>query len=194
MSEARSAALHAGPPLTQRLAETPPWSPLRLAFAIAGTLFTVFLAVEAIFGRLALVFGDATGAWARETQINFRLTLVMILLVAYLPAAYAIGARGARRTVEELRPYLRRAWRRFEAHRQFRTLRPGAAAPRWLDRRRLRVRNPDLDRSLDRRVVPRATFGRAALPARAGAADRLVRGPLPLLDLGGIAAAHADRP
>jgi hypothetical protein len=107
MSEAHSAMLPAGAPLTQRLAETPPWSPLRLAFAIAGTLFTVFLAVEAIFGRLALVFGDATGAWAREMQINFRLTLVMILLVAYLPAAFAIGARGARRTVEELRPYLR---------------------------------------------------------------------------------------
>ena len=109
MSEAPIATLPAGagPPLTQRLAETPPWSPLRLAFAIAGTLFATFFAVEAIFGRLPLVFGDGASEWNREPQRNFRLALVMILLVAYLPAAYAIGARGARRTVEELLPYLR---------------------------------------------------------------------------------------
>ena len=107
MLELRAAALYAGPPLTQRLAETPPWSPLRLAFAIAGTLFAAFFALEAIFGRLALVFGDGTDHWCLEAQINFRIALVMILLVAYLPAAYAIGARGARRTVEELLPFLR---------------------------------------------------------------------------------------
>jgi hypothetical protein len=107
MPEASSVAMRTGLPLTQRLAERPPWSPLRLAFAIAGALFTAFFAAEAIFGRFAVVFGDATGASMREAQINFRLTLVMILLVAYLPAAYAIGARGARRTVEELLPVLR---------------------------------------------------------------------------------------
>jgi len=107
MVEFHPAILRAAPPLTQRLAETPPWSPLRLAFAIAGTLFAAFFALEAIFGRLALVFGDGTDHWCLEAQINFRIALVMILLVAYLPAAYAIGARGARRTIEELRPHLR---------------------------------------------------------------------------------------
>ena len=99
--------MQTGTPLTQRLAEKPPGSPLRLAFAIAGALFAVFFALEALFGRFALVFGDSSDHWDLEAQINFRLALVMILLVAYLPAAYAIGARGARRTVEELLPFLR---------------------------------------------------------------------------------------
>ena len=105
MTEAHAAALYASPPLTQRIAETPPWSPLRLALATAVTLFATFLALEALFGRLALVFGDGGGA--RESQINFRFTLVMILLTAYLPAAYTLGVRGARRTLEELRPSFR---------------------------------------------------------------------------------------
>ncbi len=107
MTEADATALHANRPLTQRIAETPPWSPLRLALATAGVLFATFFALEAIFGRFAVVFGDGTDDWARESQINFRLTLVMILLVAYLPAAYTLGVAGAQRTLEELRPSLR---------------------------------------------------------------------------------------
>lgn len=94
-------------PLTQRLAETPPWSPLRFALATAIAWLALFLTAEAIFGRFPIVLGDDTDPWSIETQINFRLAIVMILLVAYLPAAYAIGVRGARRTVEELRPFLR---------------------------------------------------------------------------------------
>ena len=96
---------NASPPLTQRLAETPPWSPLRLALVTAGTLFATFFALEALFGRFAVVFGDGGDNPARDPQINFRLTLVMILLVAYLPAAYTLGVRGARRALEDLRPY-----------------------------------------------------------------------------------------
>lgn len=107
MTEADAAALHASLPLTQRLAETPPWSPLRLALATTVALFAALFALEAIFGRLALVFGGGTEEWDLDAQINFRLTVVMILLTAYLPAAYALGVRGARRTLEELRPYLR---------------------------------------------------------------------------------------
>jgi hypothetical protein len=94
-------------PLMQRLAATPPWSPIRLALATAIALLALFLTAEAIFGRFAIVLGGDTDPSAVETQINFRLTIVMILLVAYLPAAYAIGARGAQRTVEELLPALR---------------------------------------------------------------------------------------
>jgi hypothetical protein len=108
MREADADALSASRPLTERLAETPPWSPLRLALVTAGTLFAILVALEAIFGRFALVFGgDGGDDWAREAQINFRLTLVMILLTAYLPAAYTLGVRGARRTLEELRPHFR---------------------------------------------------------------------------------------
>jgi hypothetical protein len=103
-----SAALHtSGPPLTQRLAETPPWSPLRLALAIGATLFTLFFGAEAIFDRFPIVLGDGTSEWELESQVNFRIAIVMILIVAYLPAAFATGVRGARRTVEELRPFLR---------------------------------------------------------------------------------------
>jgi hypothetical protein len=102
-----SAALHAGPPLTQRLAETPPWSPLRLALAIAALLFALFFAIEAIFDRFPIVLGDGTTEWDVESQVNFRITIVMILIVSYLPAAFAMGVRGARRSVEELRPFLR---------------------------------------------------------------------------------------
>jgi hypothetical protein len=106
MTQADAALPHASQPLTQRLAETPPWSPLRLALATAVALFAIFFALEAIFGRFALVFGDGGDEWARNSQIDFRLALVMILLVAYLPAAYTLGVRGARRALEELRPYL----------------------------------------------------------------------------------------
>ena len=102
-----SAALHAGAPLTQRLAETPPWSPLRLALAMSGTLYVLFFASETIFDRLPLVFGNGTSAWDVDAQVNFRITVVMVLILAYLPAAYAVGVRGARRAVEELSPFLR---------------------------------------------------------------------------------------
>ena len=107
MTEAEVIAPAPYEPLTQRLAETPPWSALRLALATGIALLALFLGAEAIFGRFAIVLGDDTDPAAVEAQINFRLTLVMILLVAYLPAAYAIGARGAQRTVEELLPALR---------------------------------------------------------------------------------------
>lgn len=103
-----SAALHTpGPPLTQRLAETPPWSPLRLALAIAAALLALFLGIEAAFGRFAILLGEGRSEWDLEAQVNFRIAIVMILLAAYLPAAYAAGVRGARRTVRELRPFLR---------------------------------------------------------------------------------------
>ncbi len=107
MPEPSFAAPHAGTPLTQRLAETPPWSPLRLAFAIAGALFAIFLALEAIFHRTSLGFGSGSDAWTIQGHVDFRLALVMIVLVAYLPAAYAHGARGARRAIDELAPALR---------------------------------------------------------------------------------------
>ena len=102
-----SPALHAGPPLTQRLAETPPWSPVRLALAIAGALTALLFAAEAIFERLPMLFGDSSAEWDVQSRVDFRISLVMILIVAYLPAAFAAGVRGARRAVEDLRPFLR---------------------------------------------------------------------------------------
>jgi hypothetical protein len=45
--------------------------------------------------------------WTAVAEVNFRIALVMILLLAYLPAAFADGVQSARRTVAELAPHLR---------------------------------------------------------------------------------------
>jgi hypothetical protein len=97
------AASQRAAPWTQRLAETPPWSPLRLGVAAAASLIALFLGAEAALGRLDLVFSRPAG----HLRGDFRLALGMILLLAYLPAAFAVAVRGARRAVEELAPALR---------------------------------------------------------------------------------------
>lgn len=94
-------------PWTQRLAETPPWSPWRLALAIAAALFAIFFAAEWIFDRFPLLAGDGPVHRVLDAQVNFRITLVMILLVAYLPAAFADGVRSTRATIAALAPQLR---------------------------------------------------------------------------------------
>lgn len=107
MAKAPTAASSSLQPWLQRVVETPPWSPFRLALAIAAGLFALLFALEWSLGRLPLAFGVATEREEIYAQVNFRLALVLILLQAYLPAAYAYGVRGARRTVEEVRPWLR---------------------------------------------------------------------------------------
>lgn len=94
-------------PWTQRLAETPPWSPWRLAIAIAIALLALFFGVELVFDRFPILLGNGPADWTEDAQLNARITLVMILLVAYLPAAFADGARGARCTIESILPSLR---------------------------------------------------------------------------------------
>jgi hypothetical protein len=93
-------------PWTQRLAETPPWSPWRLAIAIAVALFTIFFAAEWILGRFELVLSPESNPRTLDAQINFRITLVMILIIAYLPAAFADGVRSTRATFAALAPHL----------------------------------------------------------------------------------------
>ena len=99
MTEARAA----WSPWTQRLAETPPWSPFRLSLAIAAALGTAFLVLEAAFGRLPLVLTDD------HARGDFRMACVMILMTAYLPAAYTLAVSGARRALDELAPVLQGA-------------------------------------------------------------------------------------
>lgn len=94
-------------PWLQRVAETPPWSPWRLAVAMAAGLLALFLLVELVFDRFPLVLGQVETPWTEQTIVNFRIALVMILLVAYLPAAFADGARRARAAIETLLPSLR---------------------------------------------------------------------------------------
>jgi hypothetical protein len=112
MSEAATAPIaseRAATPWLQRVAETPPWSPWRLAIAMAAALLVLFLAVELVFDRFPVVFGPGQDPWTEQSQVNFRITLVMILLVAYLPAAFVVGARGARGAIESILPALRGA-------------------------------------------------------------------------------------
>jgi hypothetical protein len=90
-------------PWTQRLVARPPWSPLRLSLAIGLGLAALFLIVEAALGRLAVVFApDPTHA-----RGDFRVALVLIASVAYLPSALAHAVRGARETIDRLAPALR---------------------------------------------------------------------------------------
>lgn len=93
-------------PWTQRLAETPPWSPWRLALAIAASLFALFFAAEWALGRFPLVTSNEINPRTLDAQINFRITLVMILIIAYCPAAFADGARSTRHTFTALAPHL----------------------------------------------------------------------------------------
>jgi hypothetical protein len=89
-------------PWTLRLVETRPWSPLRLSLVIAGVLLALFATAELTLGRLDLI--RAGGVHPRG---DFRLAVIMILLVAYLPSAFVLTVRGARRTLEALAPALR---------------------------------------------------------------------------------------
>jgi hypothetical protein len=90
-------------PWTQRLVETPPWSPFRLSAAIAAALLAAFVLVEALLGRLALIGREGSG----QPGGDFRLAIALILLVSYLPAAFALVVNGARRAMDELGPVLR---------------------------------------------------------------------------------------
>jgi hypothetical protein len=94
-------------PFTQRIAETPPWTPWRLAVAIALALYALFFAVEFAFDRIPVLLGRAHPDWTEDALLNLRIALPMILLVAYLPAAFADGARRTRETVLEIAPRLR---------------------------------------------------------------------------------------
>jgi hypothetical protein len=79
----------------------PTWSPWRLSLAIAAVLAALFLALEAALGRLPLVVGDG------HVRGDFRVALVLIAVVAYLPGALARLAQGAHATIDALVPVLR---------------------------------------------------------------------------------------
>lgn len=121
MSEAASDPISAAPrdatPWLQRVAETPPWSPLRLAIATAVALTALFLLVELATGRFPVLLDPAETPATRGARVDFRIALVLILLFACLPAAYAHGVRGARRTMDELLPALEGSRDEIEALR-----------------------------------------------------------------------------
>ena len=81
-------------------------SPLKLGLGISGVLLVAFLAWETAFGRWPELLEVArAGALSRQpTGIlrDFRIALIHILLVGYLPAAFLAVIQGGRRTVFEL--------------------------------------------------------------------------------------------
>jgi len=78
---------------------SPAWIGLLLAAALLGG----FLLVELAFGRFeALLAPDAPP----ERGEDFRVSLVMLVLAAYLPAAQMAGLRASRRALDELCPLL----------------------------------------------------------------------------------------
>ena len=96
----------AAAPWLQRIAETPPWSPVRLAIVTALVLTALFLAIELVAGRFPILLDPIETPVTRGARVDFRIALVLILLFSCLPAAYAHGPRGARRALDELLPSL----------------------------------------------------------------------------------------
>ena len=81
-------------------------SPLKLGLSISGVLLVVFLAWETAFDRWPAVI-DAAHAGALSRQPvgilrDFRIAVVHVLMVGYLPAALLAVVQGGRRTVYEL--------------------------------------------------------------------------------------------
>lgn len=84
----------------------PAWIGLLLAAALLGC----FLLLEWSLGRFeALLAPDAPP----ERGEDFRVSLVMLMLAAYLPAAQVAGLRASRRALDALHPLLRCSAREF---------------------------------------------------------------------------------
>jgi hypothetical protein len=90
-------------PWSERLIEKAHWSPVRLGGLSATALVLTFLGLSLFVGRLPLALaGDA----ALPVLEDIRIGVVLALLAAYLPAAWASAATRARRTLAELEPVL----------------------------------------------------------------------------------------
>jgi hypothetical protein len=78
-------------------------SPVWIGLLLAAILLAGFLMLEWALGRFeALLAPDA----APERGEDFRVSLVMLVLAAYLPAAQLAGLRASRRALDALRPLL----------------------------------------------------------------------------------------
>lgn len=81
-------------------------SPLKLGLTISGVLLVAFLAWETAFGQwpelLEVARGGALSRQPTGILRDFRIAVVHILLVGYLPAAFLAVVQGGKRTVWEL--------------------------------------------------------------------------------------------
>jgi hypothetical protein len=101
MADARSDE-HSGYSLVLRLMDRSPIEPALLSLVVALLACAGLLAAEVASGRfqeLSVVDGDGLR--------NLRLAFGFIAMLAYIPTASFYVLRGARRTVDELRPLLR---------------------------------------------------------------------------------------
>ncbi len=85
-------------------------SPLELGLGISGVLLVALLAWETAHGQWPEIMEAAQGgALARQSEgilRDFRIAVVHVLLVGYLPAAFLAVIRGGKRTVFELQEAL----------------------------------------------------------------------------------------
>jgi hypothetical protein len=91
-------------PQPLRLADSVRASPVWIGIMLAAALLGGFLLLEWALGRFAVVLAPDAPP---ERGEDFRVSLVMLVLAAYLPAAQMAGLRASRRTLDELRPLLR---------------------------------------------------------------------------------------
>jgi hypothetical protein len=121
----RSSALGVAFPWSERLFSAARMSPLALGALVAALAFGAFLLLEGIAGGLGAIL---RGEPSQQNVEEYRFSLVIALLIGYLPAAWIYLVRGSRRTVEALRPALRCGPAEFAALRD----RAGRFDPRAL--------------------------------------------------------------
>jgi hypothetical protein len=101
-------------PQPLRFADSVRLSPAWIGMILAAALVVGFLLLEWVLGRFSVLLApDAPPAGAED----FRVSLVMLVLAAYLPAAQMAGLRASRRALDELRPLLRCSAGEFSALR-----------------------------------------------------------------------------
>jgi hypothetical protein len=112
MAQAQSAA---AVPYTVRWLETLPVAPGWVGLALALVLLGVYLGIESVMGRIELL---RSGQAPQVLWEDFRVGIVLILFLGYLPAALAQAVRGARRDFDALVPALRGTPRELAALRE----------------------------------------------------------------------------
>jgi hypothetical protein len=90
-------------PWIERVYDAFPVAPAWVGTALAAALITTFLASEYAMGRHELLVSGGDLAFGLR---DFRVAVVLCLLVAYLPTASVYLLRGARRSLMLLRPVL----------------------------------------------------------------------------------------
>lgn len=91
-------------PWCERAIERSGLTPAAFGAAVSGATLLAMLAAEVLSGELGRVWRGEAGPWKAS---EYRFSVILALLLGYLPAAWVWTVRGARRTFAELRPVLR---------------------------------------------------------------------------------------